>query len=636
MGFLSNFMSGPVHGRGDILERWLFGLGGAKVTSGVRVNNETAMNYSAVWAATRLLTGTMSTLPRELYVQSGRSKNPASGHPTRTMFKRRPNEYQGGVSHLEQQLNFLINWGNAFAEKGRDEFGRVTHLWPIHPERVQWNESEELYYVRNDDGVSVSPFTEDEIFHVPGLFACDGRFGKGVIHHAAESIGIGLATEQFGAAFFGNGAGPAMVMTHPKTLGQEAADNLRRSWAKRYNGPNKANGLLVLEEGTTVSPITIAPEAAQFLQTRQFNVTEIARWYNVPPHLLRELSKSSFNNIESESLHFILISVLPWLVRWEDECNRQLLMEHEQESHFFKFIVHGLLRGDMKTQSQFFKEMWGIGVYDIDEIRELLDMNPVPGGDTRVIPLNMARLKEDEPEPVDGTTEASGASGGTEGGDVQATALNGAQITALLQLGQMLAMGQMPSEGTRAMIQGSFPLMDRDLIDKMVDDIAKFAKENPPPEPVDKQEDELPDDEDEQPADDSASQAALAAVRYSLSCVLTGLIGYESRQAVRMAAKPREFEAKCTAFYDGPFKRTFANQVGPLLAGCGLLGSRVDLSGFVASHIERSKAELLALAESGSGVGLAQFANAVQETVDSWDSRVFEEVDSVFGEPANA
>lgn len=547
MGFLSHFVSGPVHGRGDYLERWLFGLG-AKVASGVRVDHNTAMNYSAVWAATRLLTGTMSTLPRELYVQVGRSKNPASGHPTRTMFKRRPNEYQGGVTHLEQQLNFLINWGNAFAEKGRDEFGRVTHTWPIHPERVWWDKDEEVYYVRNDGDFGRTPIEERDMFHVPGLFACDGRFGKGVIHHGAESIGMGLATEQHGAAFFGNGANPSIVLTHPKTLGPEGADNIRRSWAKRYSGPNKANGLLVLEEGTTVTPFTIPPEAAQFLQTRQFNITEIARWYNVPPHLLRELSKSSFNNIESESLHFILISVLPWLVRWEDECNRQLLMENEQESHFFKFLVHGLLRGDMKTQAAYFKEMWGIGVYDINEIRELLDMNPIPDGDLRLVPMNMTTLEK-----------------------------------------------------------------------------AKKGKEEPPVVPVSEEEDDNEEEPDEEPTEDS--QAALATVRYSLSCILTGLIGYEARQAVRMAAKPREFEAKCQAFYDGKFKMTFAREIGPLIAGCRQLGSTVDVSGFVANHIEKSKAELLSLLDTP----MDQFASAVQETVDGWDSRVFEEVSSVFG-----
>lgn len=625
MGFLSAQVGIPAHGRGDVLEGWL-SMMGQRVTSGVRVNHVTALNYSAVWAATRLLTGTISTLPRELYRQSGRTKDPDVGHPTRHAFKREPNEYQGGVVHLEQQFNFLINWGNAYAEIGRNDKGQVTSLWPIHPDRIyRYDEDADTYYFRNDDGTATA-LTSSEMFHVPGLLAEDGRFGKGVIHHAAESIGMGLATEQFGASLFGNGAGPAMVLTHPKTLGPAAADSLRRSWHKRYSGPNRANGLLVLEEGTTVAPITIPPEQAQFLQTRQFNITEIARWYNLPPHLLRELSKSSFNNIESESLHFILISVLPWLVRWEDECNRQLLLDHEKESHFFKFIVHGLLRGDMKTQAAFFKEMWGIGVYDVDEIRELLDMNPVPGGDKRFIPMNMERLDEDagENEKEILTGEAAEAVS-----DVQATALNGAQIAALLELGRSLAVGELPKDGTHAMIEGSFPMMDRKLIDTIVEDFAKFAEENPEPEPSEPDSAPEPDEgEPEDEPDDAPDAATVAAIRHSLSCVLSGLIGYESRHAVRLSANPREFEDKCSRFYTDKYRPTFSREVGPLLASCRLLGSSVDIDGFVDGHIERSQSELFALLDKP----IAEFSGAVQETVNGWDSRAFEETASLFGD----
>lgn len=552
MGFLSNFLSVP--SRNDPLHPWWYSILGRKVTSGVKVNHDTALNYSAVWAATRLLTGTISTLPRELYVQTGRSKMPAVGHPTRRAFKREPNDYQGGVVYHEEQFNYLINWGNAFAEKSRDAFGRVAKLWPIHPSRIppeNFDEDENAYYVNNDD-LTRTKIPAEDLFHVPGLFPEDDRFGKGVIDHARESIGMGLATEQHGASFFGNGARPSVVLTHPRTLGEDGQKNLRKSWRERFSGPDKANGLLVLEEDIKLTTLTISPEQSQFLGTRQFNVTEIARWYNVPPHLLRELSKSSFNNIESESLHFILISVLPWLVRWEDECNRQLLMEGEKDSLFFKFNIHGMLRGDTKTQSQFFREMAGIGVFDINDIRELLDMNPVEHGDLRLVPMNMVPLE--------------------------------------------------------------------------------FAAKPPEPAPIVEEPQEEVEEEEEEPAEEQSEDSgenavARAAVRYSLQCVLTGMIGYEARQAVRMAANPREFEARCHKFYDEKFKTTFANQIGPLLAGCRMLGSPVDVGEFVMNHIEKSKTELLALQD----VALDQFAGAVQELVDSWDSRVTEDVDSVFG-----
>lgn len=522
MGFLSKFLSSPTGN--DPLNPWWYSMIGRKVTSGVRVDHSTAMNYSAVWAATRLLTGTISTLPRELYIMKDGSKEPAIGDLTRNMFKKHPNDEQGSVVFLEQQFNHLINWGNSYAEIIRSDSMQVAQLWPIHPTAVEWEKDFERWKI-TDENREVRYLDKEDVFHVRGLFG-----GKGVIEHAAESIGMGLATEQFGASLFGNGAAPSVVLKHPRTLGEEGARNLRKSWRDRFSGPSKGNGVLVLEEGMDVTPLTIPPEQAQFLSTRQFNVTEIARWYNVPPHLLRELSKSSFNNIESESLHFILISVLPWLVRWEDECNRQLLSPEQQE-YFFKFNVHGMLRGDLKTQTEHIVRMLEHGVYNVNESRAFLDMNPVDGGETRYFPLNMGRLGESTNEETD-TNKA-----------------------------------------------------------------------------------------------DPQRMASESALRQALSGVLATLIGYESRQAVRMAANAKTFEDKCNRFFDEKFPATFKREIGQILSSFEAFGVRIDLESFAANHIEESRSELLALLD----LPLSEFANAVQETVDGWNARVFEEVNSIFG-----
>lgn len=526
MGFLSSILGSPP--TSDPLHPWWYNiLTGRKVTSGVSVDENSAMNYSACWAATRLLTGTISTLPRELYFQDGRNKEKAKGHPTRRAFKREPNPRQGDVVYFEQQFNYLINWGNAFAEKVRDEFGRVIQTWPIHPCRIpKENYKDGIYYVKNDD-LTLTPIPEEDMLHVPGLFPDDDRFGKGVVAHGAESIGMGLATEQHGASFFGNGAAPSVVLRHPRTLGDEAARNLRKSWRERFSGPKKANGVLVLEEDIKVEKLTIPPEQAQFLQTRQFNVTEIARWYNVPPHLLRELSKSSFNNIVSENLHYILISINPWLIRWESESNRQMLMESEKESYFFKFNVEGYLRGDMESQANYLTRLLLNGIISVNEIRDILDMNPVANGDIHYFPLNMTTLEN-------------------AGKDQQNMAAN---------------------------------------------------------------------------------SASTQAVRHSLSAVLTGMIGYEARQAVRMAANPKTFEEKCIQWYDEKFSHRFAQEVGPVLACCGAVGTEIDQAAFTLSHVERSKTELLSLLD----MPVSEFGEAVQETVDNWGARVFEELDSVLG-----
>ena len=245
MGMLSKLMAAG--GRPDPTHGFWYGpANGRRVASGVAVNETLALNYSACWAASRLITETIATLPRVMYKQNGTRKDYASSHPTYRMFRSEPNIRQGGVNQMAQQMNFVLNWGNAYALKIFDNIGRVVELWPIHPsrvpkEKIRKNADGTLTYFVLNDKLPPTELEQYEMFHVPGVLSEDGFTGKGVIAHAAESIGVGLATEQFGASFFGNGGGPAIVMTHPKTLGAEAADNLRRSWHKRYSGPDKAN-----------------------------------------------------------------------------------------------------------------------------------------------------------------------------------------------------------------------------------------------------------------------------------------------------------------------------------------------------------------------------------------------------------
>ena len=391
---------------------------GPKSLAGVHVDEATAMNYSACWAATRLLSECLASLPRFLFEHNAiGGKVQARAHPAFNLFHSEPNSEQGGFGFFAMQTAFLINWGNCFAEIQRDQLGRVVRLWPIHPSRIpagniRRNPTSPLkpldagkpgdlvFWVNNNDG-SKTPFTSERLFHLAGALSEDGITGKGVIRQAAESIGMGLATERFGANFFGEGASPTVVMTHPKFLGPEVADNLRRSWRERYSGPGKANGFMVLEEGTKIDRLSVPPEEAQFLQTRQFNITEIARWYNVPVHLLREMSKSSFNNIEQENLHFVKFSLMPWVSRWECELNRQLLTKTEKPRLFFKFMLQGLLRGDSAAQAEFYSKMFAIGAFSINDILQLEDRNPIgEDGDRMFVPLNMTTIDQVGVDPT--------------------------------------------------------------------------------------------------------------------------------------------------------------------------------------------------------------------------------------------
>ena len=593
MGMLSQVMSAdPVHGRGPM--DWLIGaIAGKKVTSGVRVTPETAMNYSACWAAKRLITETIATLPRVMYKQTGKTKEVATAHPTCRMFRREPNTRQGGVNHHAQQFGYLVDWGNCFAEKVSDGIGRTLQTWPIHPSRVPKdgvivNEDGTLTYKVLNDKLPPTYLSQSEMFHVPGILCDDDLWGKGVITHAAESIGMGLATEQYGASHFGNGGGPSIVLTHPKTLGDDAANNLRKSWQKRFSGPDKANGLLVLEEDTKVSHLSFPPEANQFLQTRQFNITEIARWYNLPPHLLRELSKSSFNNIESESLHFILISIMPWLIRYEDECNRQLLIEEDKDNYFFKFLLQGMLRGDQTARAAFYKAMFEMGVYSINDILELEDRNPIGEmGDLRFVPMNFSTLENvySPASPVASTQDSTDQEDGDPVEDT--TDSNGAKAMQNLfqDLTRLASQQQAANQWTIAVPN------------------ANSATET------------------------AITKTALATAAQSvLSSTISDMIWYEGKKAAREAQNSRTFEAWCASFYDDKFKALFADKVRPMLAASTAFGVTLTAEELTSIHCDQSRADLLALLSTPN----KEFVSAVQTTVDNWESRAITEAAMVF------
>lgn len=595
MGMLSRLMAAD-GGRADPIHNFWYGpAGGRRVSSGVVVNHNTAMNYSACWAAKRLLTETISTLPRVMYKQSGSMKDHATKHPTYRCFRSEPNIRQGGVNFHAQQFGFVIDWGMCFAEKVMDPLGRVLQLWPIHPSRVPKenvirNEDGTLTFkVNNDKGpptyLGVNEHGHQEMFYVPGILCEDDVYGKGVILHAADSIGMGIATEQYGGSHFGNGGGPSIVLRHPKTLGDEGAANLRRSWQKRFNGPDKANGLLVVEEDIKVEHLSFPPEANQFLATRQFNITEIARWYNVPPHLLRELSKSSFNNIESESLHFVLISIMPWLIRYEDECNRQLLIEEEKDTYFFKFLLQGLLRGDMAARAKFYKEMFAMGVYSVNDILELEDRNPIgPKGDLRFVPMNMATLEYVYENGNSGAKQQTDPPTADDSPEPNKPAAPDNEADQLQEMSALLA----------------------DLVAKARQPVAPDAASTTETESI---------------------KATLAtAARDTLSATIAGMISFEGKKAAREAQNSRGFEAWCNQFYGDKMKTLFADMVRPMLAASTPFGVTVTAEELTTIHCDQSRNDLLSLLSTPN----KEFVAAVQSTVDNWESRAFTEAAMVF------
>lgn len=386
-------------------------------SAGVRVDEDTALNYSACWAATRILAETIASLPLWLYRRlPGGGKEPVEDHGLFHLLHVAPNPEMDSFTYWESRLEHLINWGNCFSEIERNHGGRPLHLWPIHPSRVslQRDKQRRIYYlVRNNTGAPTR-IPPADMFHITGLLSADGLWGRGVIKTARESIGMGLSTERHGATFFGNGARPGGVLKHPGRLTDIARKNLRESWYRIHQGPGAAHNLAILEEGMDFQALDIPPEDAQFLGTRQHNITEMARWYRLPPHLLAELTRSTNANIEAENLGFVTHSLRPWLVRVERAIRRQLFMPWERRNYFVEFLLDALMRGDLATRTTALATQFLNGELSLNEWRAIENRNPIgPAGDRHYLQAQMIPLPdpdaEGEPEPPEPPAPAAAA-----------------------------------------------------------------------------------------------------------------------------------------------------------------------------------------------------------------------------------
>lgn len=385
------------HPQDPVLAHW-FG-GGERTTSGESVTEDSALNYSAVWAAVRILSGSGGMLPLKMYRRTdGGGKEEARKHPVWKLVHDRPNEYMSSMMFRSSRIKYQVNAGNGYAEIERTGRGDPVALWPIHSSRVtpKYTPDRSLYYeIKNNNGAP-GFIKADDMLHVPSIISDDGICGKGVITHARESIGMGMATERHGAALFGNGARPGFVVKHPKVMSKEARQHFRHEWNEIYQGPENAHKMAILSEGADITPLGFSPEDSQFLATRQHNVEEIARWYGVPPHMIQHLLRATFNNIEHQSVEFVTYSLMPWLVIWEQELNRKLLREDERDEYFFEHLVDGLLRGDAYTRAQALQIQALNGALTIDEWRSIENRNPLPDGlgGMHFVQLNMQTVEQ--------------------------------------------------------------------------------------------------------------------------------------------------------------------------------------------------------------------------------------------------
>lgn len=377
-----------------------------RADSGEMVDERSAMQIATVYACVRLLAETVAGLPLHLYRYTDadeKGKERAKDHPLYKILYRQPNPEMTSFTFREVMMTHLLLWGNCYAQIIRDGKNGILALYPLLPENmeVDRNERGEIYYIYHaytDEKPGETNkdiyFPSDEIFHVPGL-GFNGLVGFSPIAMMKNALGTTLAVEKYGSSFFKNGAQPSGVLEHPGVL--KNPEKIRENWSAVYGGANNAHKVAVLEEGMQYKAISLPPEDSQFLSTRQFGVNEICRIFRVPPHMVQDLEHATFSNIEHQSIDFVVHTLTPWLVRFEQAIIKDLLLPDEQDICFAKFNVDGLLRGDYQSRMQGYATGISNGFLSPNDIRTLEQMDlisPEKGGDDYYLNGGYVKLED--------------------------------------------------------------------------------------------------------------------------------------------------------------------------------------------------------------------------------------------------
>ena len=380
---------------------YAFYMGGS--TSGKVVTERSAMQMTAVYSCVRILAEAIAGLPLHLYrYRDDGGKEKAIDHPLYLLLHDEPNPEMSSFVFRETLMTHLLLWGNAYAQIIRNGKGEVVALYPLMPNKMSVDRDSDghLYYTyqRSNEEALIAEGTKvvlspKDVLHIPGL-GFDGLVGYSPIAMAKNAIGLAIATEEYGSKFFANGATPSGILEYPGTV--KDPEKVRDSWTRGFSGSGNAHKVAVLEEGMKYTPISISPEQAQFLETRKFQINEIARIFRVPPHMVGDLDKSSFSNIEQQSLEFVKYTLDPWVIRWEQSIQRSLLSADEKSRYFVKFNLEGLLRGDYQSRMNGYAIGRQNGWMSANDIRELENLDRIPaedGGDLYLINGNMLPLK---------------------------------------------------------------------------------------------------------------------------------------------------------------------------------------------------------------------------------------------------
>ena len=373
-------------------------------SSGKPVNEHSAMQITAVYACVRVLAEAIAGLPLHLYrYKDNGGKEKAVDHPLYFLLHDEPNPEMTSFIFRETAMTHLLLWGNFFCQILRNGRGEVLGLYPLMPNRmvVDRDEKGRLYYsythqsdeagTMKNETIKLSPY---DVLHIPGL-GFDGLIGYSPIAMAKNALGTSLACDEYASKFFANGASPSGVLEHPGTV--KDPEKLRESWNSTFGGSRNAGKVAVLEEGMKYEPISINPQDSQFLETRKFQVDEIARIFRVPPHMIGDLEHATFSNIEEQGLEFVMYTLQPWMIRIETGLNKALLSPEEKKNYFFKMNADGLLRGDYASRMQGYATGINNGFMSVNDVRELENMDLLSdeeGGNVHMVNGSMQKLSD--------------------------------------------------------------------------------------------------------------------------------------------------------------------------------------------------------------------------------------------------
>jgi HK97 family phage portal protein len=368
-------------------------IGAMDAWSGVTVTPEQAMTTSAVYACVNVIAQTVASLPLITYRRQKRGRERANDFYLYPLLHDLPNPEMTSYDVRQTMQGHLGLRGNAFAEIVPNGAGRVREIWPLRPDRMAMDRDASgnlvyIYTLPSKMGGGTKTFRKDQIWHIRGL-SHNGLWGISPIGEAMQAVGIALAMEEFGGRFFGSGAQPGFWLKHPAKLDDKAYDRLRKGFENKNSGLTNAHRISILEEGMSVEKIGVAPEEAQFLESRKFQIRDIARFYRMQPHKIQDLDQATFSNIEHQAIEFVTDTIRPWLVAWEQSIYRDLLLESERKSYYAEHLVDGLLRGDTKSRYEAYGSGINAGWMVRNEARERENLNPIEGLDEPLTPMNM-------------------------------------------------------------------------------------------------------------------------------------------------------------------------------------------------------------------------------------------------------